>query len=289
MLVGQANVAIRHARWVKMTHTITRDLGEARDLVRRFDKHQEEGVLFGTAFPKKIQEEKEETKAGLLALGARPKGHRHDKFKSERRPFQEEPARFNRPERGGYIAVPRGRGGRGQGRGQARGRGASQERYVHLSFSSLKPESKSESVSCSKSSNNASQENKLTIYPSCLSKTIPLHPEIGKLNLIPPVITQGKIAGLVRKAATNWSKITSDKTIVKMVQGCSIQFIDNPPANLKTYQPSFSNQERALISNEIEKMKLKGAILEVPPAQHQFLGHFFLRPMKEGHKGRYSI
>ena len=126
------------------------------------------------------------------------------------------------------------------------------------------------------------QENKLTIYPSCLSKTIPLHPEIGKLNLIPPVIIQGKIAGLVRKAATNWSKITSDKTIVKMVQGCSIQFINNPPANLKTYQPSFSKQERALISNEIEKMKLKGAILEVPPAQHQFLGHIFLRPMKDG-------
>ena len=108
------------------------------------------------------------------------------------------------------------------------------------------------------------QVNKLTIYPSCLSKTIPLHPEIGKLILIPPVINQGRIAGLVREAATNWSKITSDKTILKMVQGYSIQFIDDPPANLKTYQPSFSNQERALISDEIEKMKLKGAILEVP-------------------------
>ena len=32
MLVGQSNVAIRHARQVKMTHTITRDLGEARYL-----------------------------------------------------------------------------------------------------------------------------------------------------------------------------------------------------------------------------------------------------------------
>ena len=81
-----------------MTHTITRDLGEARDLIRRFDKHREEGVLFGAAFQKKIQEEKEETKAGLLALGACPKGHRHNKFKYERRPFQEEPARFDRPE-----------------------------------------------------------------------------------------------------------------------------------------------------------------------------------------------
>ena len=75
------------------------------------------------------------------------------------------------------------------------------------------------------------QENKLTIYPSCLSKTIPLHPEIGKLNLIPPVIIQGKIT--------------------------------------------------ALISDETEIMKLKGAILEVPPAQHQFLGHIFLRPNKD--------
>ena len=35
---------------------------------------REEGVLFGAEFQKKIQEEKEETRAGLLALGAPPKG-----------------------------------------------------------------------------------------------------------------------------------------------------------------------------------------------------------------------
>ena len=64
----------------------------ARVRVRSF---REEGVLFGAEFQKKIQEEKEETRAGLLALGAPPKRHRHDKFKSDRRPFQEEPARFD--------------------------------------------------------------------------------------------------------------------------------------------------------------------------------------------------
>ena len=115
-------------------------MGEARNLVRRFDKYREEGVLFGAEFQKKIQEEKEETRAGLLALGAPPKRHRHDKFKSDRRPFREEPARFDRPERGGYNGGPRGRGGRGQGRGQTRGRGTSRKRYVHLSFSPPKPE-----------------------------------------------------------------------------------------------------------------------------------------------------
>ena len=54
MLVGQANVAIRHARRVEMTHTITKDLGETRNLVRWFDKYREEGVLFGAEFQKKI-------------------------------------------------------------------------------------------------------------------------------------------------------------------------------------------------------------------------------------------
>ena len=186
MLVGQANVAIRHARRVKMTHTITRDLGEARDLIRRFDKHREEGVLFGTSFPKKIQEEKEETKAGLLALGARLKGHRHDKFKSERRPFPEEPPRFDRPEWGGYRGVPRGRRGRGQGRGQARGRGASQERYVHLSFSSLKPESKSKSVSCSKSSNNARSRKQANNLSILLVQDHPPTPRNRETKLDPP-------------------------------------------------------------------------------------------------------
>ena len=46
----------------------------------------------------------------------------------------------------------------------------------------------------------------LKVYPSCLSETVPLHPEITKLNLFPPIIKQGKIGGLVREAAVTWAK-----------------------------------------------------------------------------------
>ena len=195
MLVGQANVAIRHARRVEMTHTITKDLGEARNLVRRFDKYREEGVLFGAEFQKKIQEEKEETRAGLLALGAPPKRHRHDKFKSDRRPFREEPARFDRPERGGYNGGPRGRGGRGQGRGQTRGRGTSRKRYVHLSFSPPKPEPKSKSVSCSKSGNNPRSRKQANDLSILLVQNHPSTPRNRETKFDPPSDKSGENCG----------------------------------------------------------------------------------------------
>ncbi len=120
------------------------------------------------------------------------------------------------------------------------------------------------------------------VFPSCLCKTILPHPEIIKLTLTPAVVEGGKIGGLVKKTLKNWEKITTDKTILNMVKGCTIQFIGTPPTNLKTHQSRFSNQERQLITTEVEEMKRKGAIAEVSPTSGQFLGHIFLRPKRDG-------
>ena len=265
-----------------MTHTITRDLGEARDLVRRFDKHREEGVRFGTAFPKKIQEEKEETKAGLLALGARPKGHRHDKFKSKRRPFQEEPAGFDRPERGGYRGVPRGRGGQGQGRGQARGRGASQERYVHLSFSSLKPESKPKSVSCSKSSNNARSRKQANNLSILLVQDHPPTPRNRETKLDHPSDNSRENCRSSKESSHKLVKDHLRQDNCKDGSGLLDPVHRQPARKPQDIPAQFLKPLKSVDIQRNRENETKGCDTRSTPAQHQFLGHIFLRPMKEG-------
>jgi hypothetical protein len=129
---------------------------------------------------------------------------------------------------------------------------------------------------------NTNQLGNQTAFLSCLSITAQIHSEIEQLNMSPPKLPEGKIGGLVGRAVDNWKKITTDKVILNMVRGCPIHFTTDPPINMLVFTPTFSAQEKLLITEEVLKMEQKGAITRVAPTTGQFLGHIFLRPKRDG-------
>lgn len=82
----------------------------------------------------------------------------------------------------------------------------------------------------------------------------------------------------------NWKSITSDKWILQTVSGYKIEFNSIPVQKHLPITPNWSLTERNLISEEIDKLLLKGAIQEVDHCFGEYLSNIFLVPKKTGDK-----
>jgi ribonuclease HI len=116
---------------------------------------------------------------------------------------------------------------------------------------------------------------------SCLATTIQPHKAFTQLAMTPLEREREKIGGRVRWALSNWEKLTQDRVILNMVTGCPIPFAQSPSPTT-TFTPKFSLEETKLITQEVQAMIEKGAIIEVSPRDDQFVGHIFLREKKDG-------
>lgn len=91
-------------------------------------------------------------------------------------------------------------------------------------------------------------------------------------------------AGRLNDFIDEWSKITNDQAILNIVKGVKIEMIDTddqiPRPNVR---PSvFSNNEHAIVKQEIDKLIGKNVILETINEPDDFISTIFLRPKKDG-------
>ena len=258
-----------YARRVEVTNAITKNIREAKDLVKRYDKFHSDGVLFGPEFQKKIQEEKEESRHGLLALGKQGKDYRHGKHRHDKRPFREEPVRSERPDLGGYRGGSRGRQSRGQGCGHSRGGSTSQKRYVQLSSSLQKSESiKSNPLSIRKSNDESESNCDAQGLSILLVRNRPSPPRNNKAKLVSSNNKAGEDWGSGKGSSSKLGKNHSRQNYFEHGSGLHYPFHRRATQEPQGISANFSSQERKLISSEIEKMEQKGAIIggiPIPP------------------------
>ena len=88
--------------------------------------------------------------------------------------------------------------------------------------------------------------------------------------------------GRIRHFAENWKKLTSDKEILKIVDGLELEFEFEPYQNQIPPQTKFSQNECILLDAEIQKLLTKHVIYESCHESGEFISPIFLRPKKEG-------
>jgi hypothetical protein len=89
-------------------------------------------------------------------------------------------------------------------------------------------------------------------------------------------------AGQIKTFVGNWRKLTSDQTILNIVEGYKFEF-DTVPDQIACPNKMFTNEkESQIVANEIKKFLSKGVIHKVNHTQGEFLSNIFLRPKKDG-------
>ena len=83
----------------------------------------------------------------------------------------------------------------------------------------------------------------------------------------------------------HWSKLTSDKTVLQTISGLQIPFRSCP--KLQKIIPitlPHSKEEYETLSQEIQSLKDKDAIREIPSTQAKFISRLFTVPKRSGGK-----
>ena len=80
----------------------------------------------------------------------------------------------------------------------------------------------------------------------------------------------------------NWKNITSDQSILDIVQHCHIDFENNPPVQTSVRHQCFTVLEKKIIQNEIDKLLEMGVIEEAEHEYGQFISPIFTVPKKNG-------
>lgn len=92
----------------------------------------------------------------------------------------------------------------------------------------------------------------------------------------------GRPAGRLRFFSYAWSKVTKDLVIKQWIQGYEIPFL-SPPCQLSCpIERNWSDKEKFLIDNQINKLIIKETIERCSPTKGQFLSNIFLIPMPDG-------
>lgn len=83
--------------------------------------------------------------------------------------------------------------------------------------------------------------------------------------------------------SSEWYKITSDLWILDTVQnGYQIEFEILPKISSVMREINFSTDKAKVVTDEVNKLLAKGAILKVDPVEGQFISNIFLVPKKDG-------
>ena len=89
-------------------------------------------------------------------------------------------------------------------------------------------------------------------------------------------------AGRLQYFLKNWEKLTNDPFILELVKGYQIPFLSEPSQTAPPSSTSMSQEETAIVDQEIQKMLKKGAIKLVQPnTKNQFLSSIFIVPKKD--------
>ena len=111
------------------------------------------------------------------------------------------------------------------------------------------------------------------------------YPKVHRLvkNLFPVKVEPGlPLAGRVKHFLKNWKQLTQDPSILEIVQGYKIPFVQTPHQTFLPKAGNLSKEERNLVKEEIDQMLEKGAIVKTKPSRDQFLSNIFTVPKKNG-------
>ena len=90
------------------------------------------------------------------------------------------------------------------------------------------------------------------------------------------------VAGNIANHFSKWIKLTSDPKILELVSGYKLELHTQPIQCKEPNQIKFSEGEGKFMEQEIEKLLIKGVIIESEEEQGQFVSNVFLRPKKDG-------
>lgn len=92
----------------------------------------------------------------------------------------------------------------------------------------------------------------------------------------------GRLAGRLKIFSNVWSKVTRDPVVRQWIQGYEIPFTSPPIQRSGPVERTWSDKEKSLIDNQINKLIDKGAIVRCSPVQDQFLSNIILVPKPDG-------
>ena len=119
------------------------------------------------------------------------------------------------------------------------------------------------------------------IYPDLINLNLDqVHPLVR--NLFPPKIGKFPLGARVKHFARNWTKVSKDPNIRKLVQGWKISLLKKPCQKREPKPLPFSREEQVLIDQEVNEMLRKGVIKPLLPCKNQFVSNLFLTTKKEG-------
>ncbi len=89
-------------------------------------------------------------------------------------------------------------------------------------------------------------------------------------------------AGRLAHFACMWGKITKDQWVLSTIRGYRMEF-HTIPYQVHRPHPSRFNVEQVLVEQEVQKMKDKGAVIQLKVVPRDgFLSTLFLVPKKDG-------
>ena len=89
-------------------------------------------------------------------------------------------------------------------------------------------------------------------------------------------------AGQLALHIDKWAEITSDQSVLDSVSGYHIDFLYAPEQHHAPRRPQMSLNEASALTLEIEKLLLKGVLVEVQHENGEFVSPIFTRPKKDG-------
>ena len=89
------------------------------------------------------------------------------------------------------------------------------------------------------------------------------------------------MAGQTRTKIEEWENITSDKNILKLLDGVEIEFTETPLQELG-FETKFSKEETEKVDKEIQELWKKGVIVTCERKEGDFVSPIFTRPKKDG-------
>ena len=89
-----------------------------------------------------------------------------------------------------------------------------------------------------------------------------------------------QVAGRLKYFLPAWKAITSDSTILDMVEHCHLEFITTPYQQYPMPPMRFNSNEAAIIDGEIQQLLCKGDLEETAPSSGQYMSTIFLRKKK---------
>ena len=88
-------------------------------------------------------------------------------------------------------------------------------------------------------------------------------------------------AGQIKQYFPRWAELTSDSEILKMVSGYKLQFDEIPCQKFTPHRIVFSNEDSAIIENEIDKLLQKKVIKTCVSESGDYISNVFIRAKRD--------